>query len=172
MISHFSKLSSQHILSLSLSAFKLLFFPFHLIMLLAFLSFHSLPPLSPTHPLNQSSIHFSFSSPLFHVSNFTFPIYLLHPLVFFHSWPVSALLFPQSFNYSLSSIFLLSFSLHLALLLSFFHLQVYHFFHLSSPPLFFLPLPVYFFLSCFLFTSVFQAPRLFPVLSETIAEGV
>lgn len=91
-ISHFSELFSRHILA---------FFPFklppRLILLLAFLSSHSPRPLSPTHPLNQSFIPFSFSSPSFYVSNFTLPIALFHPLffpAFCVSWPVSALCFP------------------------------------------------------------------------------
>ncbi len=120
-ISHFSKLFSWRILTFS--PFKLLSFfsPFHLILLLAFLSFHSPPPLSPTHPLNQSSIPFSFSSPCFHVSNFTLPFAPFHPLffpAFCLSWPASALCFScVSATFPLS--LLLYFSIRLALFLSF-----------------------------------------------------
>lgn len=81
-ISHFSKLFYQRIHTFS--PFKGLFFftPSHLAV--SFSSSHSPPPLSPTHPVNQSFIPFSFSSPCYHVSNFTFPSTVLswvHPLL-------------------------------------------------------------------------------------------
>lgn len=168
-ISHFSKLFSRRILTFS--PFKLL------ILLLAFLSFPSPPPLSPTHPLNQSSIPFSFSSPCFHVSNFILPFALFHPPFFSCFLPLVTCVCP---------LFLLCFShfpfLFIALL---FHPtgsvfifssipRLYHLFPLldSLPSLVHFPSSVYSLLSCFVLTSVFQAHCLFSVLSETVAEAV
>lgn len=152
MISHFSKLSYHH----SLTTFKLLFFfSFHLIVLLAF-PLIQLPASTFIHSSSKSVFHPHFiSSPLFHVSSFTFPIYLVHPQVFFtlDLYP----LFPLSFSYFLSSFFGTPFTL--LCFYVFLYLQVYHF----SPPLYSVPpflltsLPVDSLLSCLFFTSVFQA---------------
>lgn len=135
MISHFSKLSSHH----SLTTFKLLFFfSFHLIVLLAF-PLIQFPASTFIHSSSKSVFHPHFiSSPLFHVSSFTFPIHLVHPQVFFYSWPVSTLCF-----LCLSATFFPLFwhSFYVTLLLCFPLPPVYHFFPplYSVPPFFLLP---------------------------------
>lgn len=156
MISHCSKLSSQH----SLTTFKLLFFfSFHLIVLLAF-PLIQLPASTFIHSSSKSVFHPHFiSSPLFHVSSFTFPIYLVHPQVFFLLLTCGYPLFPLSFSYFLSSFFGTPFTSTLLCFYVFLYLQVYHFFPplYSVPPFFLTSLPVDSLLSCFFFTSVFQA---------------
>lgn len=165
MISHFSKLSSQH----SLTTFKLLFFfSFHLIVLLAF-PLIQLPASTFIHSSSKSVFHPHFiSSPLFHVSSFTFPIYLVHPQVFF-------LLLTCGYPLQLLSFLLFwhSFYVHLTLLLCFPlppSISLFPSFILCSS--FFSYFPPCWFPPVLLFLHLCVSGSLFPVLSETIAEGV
>lgn len=136
--------------------------------LAVFLSFHSPPPLSPTHPLNQSFIPFSFSSPCFHVSNFALPVGLFHPACFSCFMPHLTCvcpLFLLCFSYFLL-LFIAPLPIQLAVLTSSHHIYcIFLSFRLPSLPL---VLP----LLCLFLTSVFQAHCLFSVLSETVVQAV
>lgn len=144
------------------------------------LSFHSPPPLSPTHPLNQSFIPPHSPRPLLSCLQFLLYLSLLSVHCSFPRSPphltsvspssplLSLPLYCSSFpsDWLCVVVFFLSFSSIPCL---------YHLFPLSDS----LPSPsrtspssVYSLISCFVLTSAFQARCLFSTLGETVAEAV